>query len=96
MGEARTQLSNRRLAVCLLIAVAVTAWIYTRPWESVVERAHRLCGQCGLGVDEIDWLIDDARHATIERDELVELYMMTFADRTETEGCPPCVSAAGL
>ena len=43
------EFSRRRLAVCILIAVVIALAIFAvahrRPWESAVERAHRLCGQ---------------------------------------------------
>ena len=55
-------MSYPRFAVCLLIAVAVAAAVYammyTRPWESDIERAHRLCEGCGRGAGELDWLIE--------------------------------------
>ena len=43
MADEQTQVSYRRFTACLLIAVAVVAAIYaaiyTRPWESAIERA---------------------------------------------------------
>ena len=68
--------------------------IATRPWESDIERAHRLCGACGLPTNEINQLIDDVRHSTLAREENLELFYATFKDRADAKLCEPCAEAA--
>ena len=73
MYERQAEFGYRRFAVCLLIGIGIAGAVYSafwlRPWESAVERAQRLCSQCGLVADEIDRLIDTRRHSTLTRDE---------------------------
>ena len=53
----------RRIKLAVAVALVVSAiptgrWAWhTRPWEAPVDRAYRLCGECGLETAKIDWLI---------------------------------------
>ena len=81
-----SQMSRLRFSVCLLIGVVIAATIYAvlyaRLWESVVERAHRLCAGCGLGAGEVDGLIETMRAAGRHRTraELFEAWVDTYKD----------------
>ena len=44
-----------------------------RPWETPVARAHRMCIACGLDASEIDRMIDDAAHSTLDREGMTGL-----------------------
>ena len=73
---------------------AVSGWlILARPWESLTELAYRLCGECGLTTDEVDWLIDANRHSTLSRGHSLELFYATFENRRDAELCEPCTEA---
>ena len=97
MGKCQAEFSYPRFAVCLLMALAAVAAVYTvmytRPWESAIERAHRLCRVCGLEADEIDGLIANVRHSTLTGEQNLELFDATFEDPSQAELCVPCVEA---
>ncbi len=62
-----------------LLAFGVGVWIvFARPFESPRDKALRLCGECGLGVAEIDGLIDTMRHTTLTRAENLALFREQF------------------
>ena len=65
-----------QVAACLfLLTFGVGVWVViARPFESPRGKALRLCGECGLDVDEIDWLIDTMRHSTLTRAENLALF----------------------
>ena len=81
------------------VPLAVVGWIYTRPWESVVERAPRLCEGCGLGVGEVDELIETMRAAARHKrgDELFGAWADTYEDAgprlQAMDLCRPCAEA---
>jgi len=86
--------STKAVVGMLSVLFAVAGWlILARPWESPTEWAYRLCGECGLDADEINQLIDDAAHDTLDRDKLLRLFRETFEDRTDAELCEPCAHA---
>lgn len=57
-------------AVALVVlAIPAGRWLrHAKPWESAKERAHRLCGECGLTPEEINGLIDELKDATLSGD----------------------------
>ena len=65
--------------------------------ETPVQRAHRLCGSCGLEADEVDQLIGIMRESPVSREGLIELWERTYADADKLEKaqplCQPCVNA---
>ena len=78
----------------LPVLFAVSGWlILARPWESPTEWAYRLCIECGLTSDEVDWLIDAHRNSTLSREQSLELFYATFEDRADAELCEPCTQA---
>ncbi len=72
---------------------------YKRPWALAVERAHRLCAECGLTAGEVDGLIETMQAAGERktRDELFEVWLDTYEVETERvqvmDLCRPCVEA---
>jgi hypothetical protein len=84
------------IVVAMLIPVGfLTArWIRSaRPWETLTDRVHRLCRECGLDIDAIDRIIDDVRHSTLTRQENLGLFYATFQRRADAELCRPCAEA---
>ena len=69
----------------------------TRPWESKLTQAYRLCSYCGLDRLEVDRMIDDCRHSGLDRAGLMALWEATYdrADRLEAVRglCGPCIEA---
>ena len=54
--------STKLAALLMPLVFGVGAWsIFTRPWDTPTERAHRLCVACGIDHDEVDMLIDGVR-----------------------------------
>ncbi len=70
-----TRRITQALACLFLLAFGIGVWIvFARPFESPRDKALRLCGECGLDVAEIDWLIDSSRHTTMTRAENLALF----------------------
>ena len=67
--------------------------VLARPFESSRDKALRLCGECGLGVAEIDGLIDDMRHTTLTRDENLTLFRAQFERAADADYCEDCAVA---
>jgi len=65
--------------------------------ESPLDRAYRLCRQCGLEPGDVDTLIDNSRHAKLTREERIRLFEDTYVDPSKRERvrglCLPCVKA---
>ncbi len=84
-------------AAVTLIPSAFLAGLWlrnVRPWETPVERAHRLCIACGLADSEVDRMIDDAGHSTLDRAGLLELWEGTFTEADLHKVlCRPCTLA---
>ncbi len=82
------------VVVVTLMVAGVALWVSSRcPWESATERAHRICGECGLRSDETDQLIGDMQHSTLTREENLELFYATFEVWRDAELCEPCAQA---
>ena len=67
--------------------------VFVRPFESPRDKALRLYGECGLGSDEIDQLIDDARHTTLTRAENLALFRKQFEREADADSCEDCAVA---
>ena len=67
--------------------------VLARPFESPRGKALRLCGDCGLAVDEIDWLIDGMRHTTLTRAENLALFREQFERQADADFCQDCAVA---
>lgn len=85
------------LPVPLVLLILVGVWLSGLGWpgETLVERAHRMCADCGISGEEIDALIDNGRHSRISREESIRLWEGTYEgqeDATELiELCCNCV-----
>jgi hypothetical protein len=92
-----SEFTHRRFCICVtlgvVISLAIFAVAHRRPWESPATRAHRLCSECGLGVDEIDLLVDTMRHSTLTKEQNLELFYATFDDRSQANLCESCAEA---
>ena len=65
----------------------------TRPFESLWDKALRLCGECGLDVDEIDGLIDSSRHTTLTRAQNLALFRAQYKRAADADFCQDCAVA---
>ncbi len=82
------------VACLFLLAFGVGVWIvFARPFESPRDKALRLCGECGLDVAEIDWLIDGSRHTTLTRAENLALFRAQYERAADTDFCQDCAVA---
>lgn len=81
-------------AVLVVIAIPAGRWVrHARPWESSIQRAHRLCRECGLGEDEIGRLIAAKMNAGQTREQELDSFYATFENRANAEPCGPCAEA---
>ncbi len=89
-----TRCYAKALALLFLLTFGVGVWIvYAHPFESPRGTALRLCGECGLGVDEIDWLIDTMRHSTLTRAENLALFRAQYERPADADSCEDCAVA---
>ena len=91
-------MSTHRIKLLTVSALVIIAWpagryINSRPWESPIKRAYRLCGECGLAPDEVGRLITGMKGTTLTREQAVELYRDTFEEPEGAELCMPCAEA---
>ncbi len=92
-------MAKRRIILVLAFFAVVVAWPVGRwvrhagPWETLTQRAHRLCDECGLDDDEIDRLIDEFRDPRLSREQALALFFDTFENPADGEPCMPCVEA---
>ena len=78
----------------LAVVFAVSGWLFlARPWESLVDRAYRLCGECGLPSTEVDWMIGVMRENPKTRAEKLEEFHILFDNVLRPEYCEPCAEA---
>lgn len=91
-------MSRRRIKLFAVFALVIIAWpagrwVKSRPWESPIKRAYRLCGDCGLAPDEIGRLITELEGTTLTPEQAVELYREKFDEPEDAELCAPCAEA---
>ncbi len=68
----------------VLMAYPAGRWLRSaRLWESPMQRAHRICGQCGLGPVVVDELIETMRHSKLTREQKLELFFGIFEDPSD-------------
>ncbi len=85
---------RQALACLFLLTFGVGVWVvFARPFESPRDKALRLCGECGLDVDEIDWLIDTMRHSTLTRAENLSLFRAQYEREADADFCEDCAVA---
>ena len=86
--------SDRRFLSLILIVAAVAGYIAViRPSnETPIERAHRICKDCGLLGPEIDELIQQVRESGLTPSESIQLWK-DAADPGAVELCRECVDA---
>ncbi len=79
---------------CVVLLAVSGKLVFDRKTETPTQRAYRECRPCGLSESEIDQRINDYRHSTLTREELIKLFEATFADDEDGHfGCMPCVEA---
>ena len=76
------------------LALATGFWLRAaqRP-ESPLDRVNRICGDCGLDVESVAWLIDTMRSAALTREEQLNLFRAQFEEPSDAEICEPCATA---
>lgn len=78
----------------IAFGVAVGLRVFTsQPPESPLDRAKRICKSCGLDFESTAWLIDQMRHATLTREQQLQLFRVQFEDASEADICEPCANA---
>ena len=94
--DTKTRLVIFALAVVIISVVART--VNQRPAdETPLKRAYRLCSECGFDRAQVDQLVDDAAHSTLDRQKQLELFYSTFGeDDPDPELCRPCADGASL
>jgi hypothetical protein len=93
-----TRDTKNRLIVFLVMVVVILVIARTvnhaPPDETPRERAHRLCGECGLDRDRIEQLIGSAANSTLDRNDMIWLCEAMFEPEDDQRGlCTPCVEA---
>ena len=89
--HARTWLIVYTAAALVILAVARTV---NHLDKSPIDRAYRLCSECGLDRAQLDQLIDDVAHSTLDRQQQRELFYSTFGEGDpDPELCRPCAEA---
>ncbi len=84
----RTNRRDTRISlVALSLPIAILFGLWLQPGETPIERAYRVCGECGILPFEIDQQIDDARHTTLTREESLALFGGLFERREDAESC---------
>lgn len=82
------------MAAPVIVACAFSLWWFqTRPFETTVRRAYRLCGECGLERGDITGLIDTMRHSTLTREQSLNLFYGQFHRKSDAKLCEPCANA---
>lgn len=65
--------------------------------KTIGDAGYRICSDCGISDDEVDALIDNARHSTISREESIALWEQTYRGESNAaelmELCRDCVRA---
>ena len=65
----------------LAVMFAASGWLFlARPWESPIDRAYRLCGECGLPSSEVDGLLGIMRENPTTRADKLEEFRKLFDD----------------
>ena len=86
--------STKAVVGMLPILFVVSGWlIVARPWESPMERAYRVCSECGISNIEVAWLIGVMRESPKTREEKLEAFRVRFADPDDLTWCEPCAEA---
>ena len=81
-----------KILVLVPITVVVIGIVVTIQPETPLDRAYRICKDCGLYEPEIDELINTMRHSTLTTAEQVQLWKDT-AEPGAVELCRDCVDA---
>lgn len=82
-------------AALIPVAFAAGLWLRSaRPWESLTQRAHRLCHECAdLEPAEVDRQIDTVRLAPGSREDKLRLFVGQFDNPDDAKACTPCTEA---
>lgn len=84
---------HKRSALTTLIIAVIVYVVVIRPaTETPLDRAHRICKDCGLLGPEIDELIQQVRDSGLTPAEEVQLWKQT-AQPEAVELCRDCVDA---
>ena len=91
-----------RTILAVVVCVAAVAFLAVRvtdrtpPGETPLARADRLCGACGLEANDVAWILDAARRATMTQGALTK-YCEAYATRSRLQEprklCQLCVEA---
>lgn len=84
---------NRCLAVGLLLLACLIVVVSRSRRETLTDRAHILCEDCGLAITETDRLIETMRDAESDRATLLADFFGTFGDGGDPEPCRPFAEA---
>ena len=79
------------MSVSIAAAVFIVLSL-TRVMETPLERAHRVCGDCGLLEPEIDQMIENCKGTGLTPTQLIQL-LKDIADPESFELCRPCAEA---
>ena len=82
-------------AALIPVAFALGLWLRcTRPWESPVERAYRVCRECAdLPQEEVDRLIETIRVSPGSREDKLDVFLRLFVDPADADVCEPRAEA---
>lgn len=82
------------LPTTTILALAAGFWLRkAQPPESPLDRANRICQDCGLTQQEVDQLIDNMHRSKLTREEKLNLFRAQFDDPSDADLCEPCATA---
>ncbi len=78
----------------MVLTIGVGVWVVlASPVESPRDGAHRLCGECGLSVADVDGLIEASRHTTLTRAENLARFRAQYERPADADFCEDCAVA---
>ncbi len=88
---------KRQAAFFIVVIVPAAGWFVLQSQETKVERAYRLCGECGMDRAWVDRTIENITASGASREAMLRTWERTFADSGdpawEEPLCQPCVDA---
>ena len=108
-GEPKAWIRKRtkKIVAVLVPILAAVAWFVAQPTETPIERAHRVCRECGLTNTDVRWLIDHIKDMKLSREKALRVLLDTYFEdgdpqkrKQGSEQCLPCneaiLDAAGV
>ncbi len=78
----------------IVLAGGLVARWASRPGpETPLERAYRICDDCGIDRPGVDALINAVHHAELTRAQKLALFREQFAREEDARLCEPCAVA---